>query len=311
LSKLFKFKEWLTVPDAARHLSNLFDEEVTEAEVLRLALNGHLKLSINFFNFARVRHWKFVQSTSKEEFAEILRTASPSPTCRIESFKFNANGDRMFTFENVGKVIEGVWDLPMLGDERLAVEQAIQTLVGGPTVKDGTMAGVLVEGPAGYMYQVLEDNRYNEFLMLMETLAKLPPNCQIEERSLSEFTEEHNALLASELPPQYVPTHRLPIASALVVRAAALADFGNSVREHEQGAAADEAEKPLSTRERNTLLKIIGALCKAQGFDLNRPTKTAGIISNQVTDIGFTIDQGTIEGKLKQVTSLIGNQKPN
>ena len=51
-SKLFKLKKWLTVPDAARHLSILFDEEVSEADVLQLALDRHLKLSVNFVNNA-------------------------------------------------------------------------------------------------------------------------------------------------------------------------------------------------------------------------------------------------------------------
>jgi hypothetical protein len=39
LKKLMKFKTWLTVPDAARHLSILFGEDVTEADVLRFALD--------------------------------------------------------------------------------------------------------------------------------------------------------------------------------------------------------------------------------------------------------------------------------
>jgi hypothetical protein len=51
-SKLFKLKEWLTLPDAAKHLTGVCGEEVTEADILRLALDGHLKLSVNFINSA-------------------------------------------------------------------------------------------------------------------------------------------------------------------------------------------------------------------------------------------------------------------
>jgi hypothetical protein len=40
LKKLPKLKDWLTVPDAARHLSILFGDDVSEADVLRLALDG-------------------------------------------------------------------------------------------------------------------------------------------------------------------------------------------------------------------------------------------------------------------------------
>ncbi len=51
-SKLFKLKEWLTIPETAKNLSITFGEEVTEADVLRLGLDKHLKLSVNFPNYA-------------------------------------------------------------------------------------------------------------------------------------------------------------------------------------------------------------------------------------------------------------------
>lgn len=53
--KLFNLKKWLTVTDAARRLSIAFSEEVTEADVLRLALDGHLRLSVHFVNHANAR----------------------------------------------------------------------------------------------------------------------------------------------------------------------------------------------------------------------------------------------------------------
>jgi hypothetical protein len=60
MSRLFKLKEWINVGDAAKRLSALFEENVTAADVLRLALDGHLKLSINFVNNAKARGGKIV-----------------------------------------------------------------------------------------------------------------------------------------------------------------------------------------------------------------------------------------------------------
>jgi hypothetical protein len=40
VGKLFKLKEWLTLADAAQHLSIIFGEEVKEDDVLRLARTG-------------------------------------------------------------------------------------------------------------------------------------------------------------------------------------------------------------------------------------------------------------------------------
>ena len=43
--KLFALKKWLSIADAAKRLSASFGEEVTEADIFRLALDGELRLS--------------------------------------------------------------------------------------------------------------------------------------------------------------------------------------------------------------------------------------------------------------------------
>jgi len=84
-SKLLKLKKWLTIPEAARHLSNLFEEEVSEADVLRLALDRHLKLSVYFVNHTYARQgakflpfeeWNasFKKEISWEELKPIVRS---------------------------------------------------------------------------------------------------------------------------------------------------------------------------------------------------------------------------------------------
>ena len=55
MSKLLKLQKWLTLEQAARHLSGVCGEPVSEADVLRLGLDGHLKLSVYFVNHARGR----------------------------------------------------------------------------------------------------------------------------------------------------------------------------------------------------------------------------------------------------------------
>jgi hypothetical protein len=48
LSILLKLRDWLTVPEAAQHLSMLSGDAIGEAHVLRFALDGRLKLSVFF-----------------------------------------------------------------------------------------------------------------------------------------------------------------------------------------------------------------------------------------------------------------------
>ena len=52
MSKLLKLKEWLTLEDAVNHISKKLDETITIADLYRLALDGHLKLSLYFVNSA-------------------------------------------------------------------------------------------------------------------------------------------------------------------------------------------------------------------------------------------------------------------
>ncbi|NTW88717.1 MAG: hypothetical protein HGB26_06250, partial [Desulfobulbaceae bacterium] len=69
-NKLFKLKEWVTVPEAARKLSLTFDEEVTEADLYRFALEGHLKLSVNFSKPTKARCGKVIPYDGVEESTE-------------------------------------------------------------------------------------------------------------------------------------------------------------------------------------------------------------------------------------------------
>lgn len=68
MSKIYKLREWLTVPEAAKQLSISFGEEVTEADILRLALEKHLRLSVYFVNKATVRIGKYVSWEDIEWF---------------------------------------------------------------------------------------------------------------------------------------------------------------------------------------------------------------------------------------------------
>ena len=64
-------------------------------------------------------------------------------------------------------------------------------------------------------------------------------------------------------------------------------------------------ERPLSTRERNTLLTIIAALCKDAGHDFTKHAKTAGLIESTASKMGLSIGDTTIEGHLKKIPDAL------
>lgn len=70
--------------------------------------------------------------------------------------------------------------------------------------------------------------------------------------------------------------------------------------------AAQPLDKPLSTRERDTLLTIIAALCKDAGYDYTKHAKTAGLIQSTASKMGVSIGETTIENHLKKIPDALG-----
>lgn len=64
-------------------------------------------------------------------------------------------------------------------------------------------------------------------------------------------------------------------------------------------------EKPLSTRERHTLLTIIAVLCKEAKIDYTKPAKAAGLIQSTAAFLPVSIGESTIEGHLKKIPDAL------
>jgi hypothetical protein len=116
VNKLFKLKEWLSVAETARYLSILFGEDVAEADVLRLALDGHLKLSVYLTNGA------YASSCVPKTHGEIEWDVPPSERGRY----WHDDRGRFLVLPSITELENAVWDLPMRGGERIEVERKYQ-----------------------------------------------------------------------------------------------------------------------------------------------------------------------------------------
>jgi hypothetical protein len=146
MSKLFKLREWLTVPEAAKHLSGICNEEVDKADILRLALDGRLKLSIRLVNPITARLWVPTPLEASDVNAAVSR---------CQTFIGDKNGS--FQLAPAAWNLErGVWGLPMIGWEVQLIENRYQELTGGPHVDldDDNPYGVLVNTTNGFLYQL-------------------------------------------------------------------------------------------------------------------------------------------------------------
>lgn len=197
MGKLFNLKEWLTVADAARHLSIVFGEDVTEADVLRLALDGRIRLSVYFVNHAKARCGKVVTwdetdwwlFPDSDDFpgGRIMKRGGQATTdeCRpcpqkLEALfnkipetergkyypmmrELNIDGERFLRLSDDVTTLQGVWGLPMIGSEQLDIEHQYQYLTGGPSVTLQGLDGTFVEGRDGQICQLQEDYDGNEY----------------------------------------------------------------------------------------------------------------------------------------------------
>ena len=155
MGKLFGLKGWLPVAEAARHLATVIKEAVSEADVLRLVLDGQLRLSVYFVNSTIARTGRVI--------AIDKATGEPAwPTEVIRGLTLNTGEGIVFDGDVVP--VTGVWDLPMIDGETIHVEQRYQHLIDGPAVTRIAFNGTFVEGKDGQICQLQEDGDENEFL---------------------------------------------------------------------------------------------------------------------------------------------------
>jgi hypothetical protein len=158
--KLLKLRDWLSVPHTARHLSILLGDEVTEAHVLRFALDGRLTLSVDFVNVTPARSGKVIASADAKR--KIIKTSDGKSYSSIN--EVNLSDGRVISFGDF-TFIEGVWDLAMIGAEVKSVEHKYRLLTNGPSVSLGDRNGLLLTRPDGSCCQLLRESSTTKSLI--------------------------------------------------------------------------------------------------------------------------------------------------
>jgi hypothetical protein len=264
LKKLLKLKYWLTVPDAARHLSILFGEDVSEADVLRFALDGHLTLSVDFVNGAAAQCGKIIPL--RDAKIKIIQTSEGKSYRSINGIR--RNDVNVISFDGELTFIEGVWDLAMHGAERKAIEHKYRLLTDGPAVDLGQEDGILVNRPDGTWAQLL--------------------------RTFDDSSEFHLWNFISnktyDRPDNWYAAQTFPSDATLVVRTSALRDLVAQVERPEP-----DLDRPVGPRERTTLLLIIAALANLPKVNVSTPSAAAVTIESETIRLGARVAARTIE----------------
>jgi hypothetical protein len=321
LSKIFQLKQWLSISEAAKHLSNRWNEEVTSADVLRLALDGHLKMSVNFVNHARGLlakvvgydevEWDDMPPELRLHIPNIPDEAKGKPIKVMRSL--NIGDGRYLNVADTLTTINGIWDLPMIGAERLDVEHRFQMLTGGAAVSLMNLEGPFVENESGVMCQLHESmddgklaNTSKDLLTaIRDSLVDGSIDDAFAVRILNEHQSERQRHLehkAARPDVSHYPAAGLPTDAVLVVRTSVLREFEESLEK-----PSSKVDRPLATNERNTLLTLIAALCANTG--IQSTDRGAAALLTQMTDgIGAPVSDETIRKVLRQIPDALATR---
>lgn len=291
MSKLFSLKAWVTLPDAAAHLSAVFGESVAEADVLQLALDGHLTLSVHFVNHTRANPGRIVPA-DEIGWTELppISNDENAPPIHIPD-GLHIEGGRWVKLERRIVTLDGIWDLPMIGSEALDVEHEYQRLTNGPSVTLVGIEGAFVQGESGVMCRLCESFDDNEFepgssarlrkLERQELINAMTPEeaVEIREKFKLERTRFCEKMKSMDEHNRYYPAAGLPADSVLVVRTSNLTSFIQRVSE-----SPEREARPLSNKERESLQKQIGALALLLAEKNGRYKKSDGPNANAIAD---------------------------
>lgn len=182
MRKLFKLKNWLTLEETSRRLSTTFEEQVSIADCLQLAVDGHIVISALFTKSyygvkAKVVNttWRnILVPTSNSKVGEDVPMDLFNTTYKADFL--DSYCDHIIKSGGIITVPSGVWDLPMIGSEKLDVEHVLALAQGRNPGEFTNLEGAFVK--CG-----------EQLVNLMETFNKL--EFRVNEEKQVELYDEH------------------------------------------------------------------------------------------------------------------------
>ncbi|RBP50764.1 hypothetical protein [Arenicella xantha] len=324
MSKLFKLKEWLTIAEAATHFSSAFGEQVEKKDIFRLALDGHLKLSVNLVNFAKARIGTVggledaVYYDSPSIFTPELLKRLLSDGVELEQDiaqitvlkSLKLSEDKYINLDDEIITVGGTWDLSMWGAEQLDLEHEYQMLTDGPAVTLETIEGVFLQR-GNQVCQLQESFEQNEFEKGSKASGELLERTIIEKniskKAARKLHEDYRASRAEYLEKRsetakendYYPMGGLPNDAVYVVKSDEVLRFLSSLGEDTQGSGSS-----LGARERNTLLVLLATMCDQANFDYNQ-RGISKAIEAATEEMGARVSDDTIRKVLSQIPAAL------
>jgi hypothetical protein len=241
------------------HALSLLRTKNLRYAMLRFQDFQRMKLSVHLVNGVIARKLVRIKDAEGEEYpvciSEIFPTYPLNDKGRLSPFirKSGSDGIRFLNLETNVTTINGVWDLPMIGGERLGVEHELHRLLSLPNVNLPDLNNVLVERHDGEMWLLQErygdiESRKGSYAQLAKMRQYIADNNIGDEEALelnnqySEARKRFNARKWGE-DTTYIPDW-LPEDGVLVVRKKAMMEFEQHIRDNEPESNASSYEPP-------------------------------------------------------------------
>ncbi len=137
MSNLAKLKKFFTPEEAATYLSDKLEASVSLATLYQLIADKKLTLSVRLINQAYALKGQIFECEDGDlvEFKTELTTGEVLETSYFD-YVTDENSipisvDTLFIYDDKAHVVDGIWDLAMVGEESLRVEHLYQNEVNG------------------------------------------------------------------------------------------------------------------------------------------------------------------------------------
>ncbi len=331
MSKLLQLKEWVTIKDASRHLSIVLNEEIIESDLLQLAIEQKLSLSVFFVDPVRVRKLKKnsfsipacypLKNLEKLYISLFPMEHEDDLLCMEigrESIDEDYFGYSLYRTDKIFK-IKGVCDLASSGYFDIANEYLIHKFNKNIASKeDGYIVETVNKFSGCEIFELLSTANESGHSLSVDKESKLKELEQhLEKRNIDNKNIETQAdkkdslailsVLKDEKSEDYHPMRKLPDNSFFVIRTEVLSKFINSVN-------MDVAiKKQESTRKTENLLRALTAIAiDDYGYDPRTGKSTAPQdIVDAMNNQGVSFDAKTVRNWLKDGASLLSISKKN
>lgn len=310
MSKLFKLKNWLTLQETVNHLSVVLGEAIEIKDILRLALDKHLIISIDLVNHAYARLGK-LKTIDQMEWYEIPKESPFGDKEKITRIPKSLLIDDKYCLDLVEKVntISGVWDLTLWANERVDIEFLYQQLIDGPTVELISLDGVFLR-KGEVIAQLQEDFDDNEYQSGSKAHRKYldelieEENCN--EKQIKNINDKYEELRKEYLAERknkdfsdnFYPAGAIPENVNLVIRTSEVMKLLNKIN------GQNESDEKISTKEKHSYLVLISALCNKNKINPSE-RGAAGRIARLADDQGTPISEDTVRKILKEIPEAL------